>query len=387
MSSGVERSERPTKNTPTTVSWGIHTRHDDTHVPPQSTRPAEPPCIPHGGPWIGGPGARDRPDAGDVRPISPVPAPRDWSRPEPVQYPDPDIIALDPRFRRYIVGNTVIKRLHIGTLWAEGPAWNGVGRYLVWSDIPNNVQMRWIEEDGRVTVFRNPSGYSNGNTFDYEGRQLSCEHGGRRVVRYEPNGTVTVIAEKFQGKRLNSPNDVVVHPDGSIWFTDPTYGIRGNYEGFKGEQELKEAVYRAEPKTGQLDKVTDEVGGPNGICFSPDYKKLYVADTGMPRDIKVWDVDGKTLRNGKRFVQLDIPGTGAPSAADGIRCDADGNIWAGARPGVQVVAPTGERIGMIRLPETCANVCFGGLRRNRLFMTASQSLYVVYVETTGAHIA
>jgi gluconolactonase len=319
-------------------------------------------------------------------PISPVPTPRDWSRQDPVQYPDPDIVALDPRFRRYIVGNTVIRRLHFGTLWAEGPAWNGVGRYLVWSDIPNNVQMRWIEEDGRVTTFHNPSGYSNGNTFDYEGRQLSCEHGGRRVVRYEPNGTIIVIAEKFQGKKLNSPNDIVVHPDGGIWFTDPTYGIRGNYEGFKAEQESKEAVYRADPKTGQLEKVTDEVGQPNGICFSPDYKKLYVADTGT-RETKVWDIDGKTLRNGKRFVQLDIPGTGAPSAADGIRCDVDGNIWAGARPGVQVIAPSGERIGMIRLPETCANVCFGGSRRNRLFMTSSQSLYAVYVETTGAHIA
>jgi gluconolactonase len=320
-------------------------------------------------------------------PISPVPSARDWSRQDPVQYPDPDIVALDPRFRRYIVNNTVIRRVHFGTLWAEGPAWNGVGRFLVWSDIPNNVQMRWIEEDGRVTTFRNPSGYSNGNTFDYEGRQLSCEHGGRRVVRYEPNGTTTVIAEKYQGKRLSSPNDIVVHPDGGIWFTDPTYGIRGNYEGFKGEQELKEAVYRVDGKTGQIDKVTDEAGGPNGICFSPDYKKLYVADTGAPRDIKVYDVDGKTLRNGKRFVQLDIPGSGAPSAADGIRCDVDGNVWAGARPGVQVIAPGGERIGMIRLPETCANVCFGGLRRNRLFMAASQSLYVVYVETTGAHIA
>ena len=319
-------------------------------------------------------------------PISPVPTPRDWSRHDPVQYPDPDIVALDPRFRRYIVGNTVIRRLHFGTLWAEGPAWNGVGRYLVWSDIPNNVQMRWIEEDGRVTTFHNPSGYSNGNTFDYEGRQLSCEHGGRRVVRYEPNGTVTVIAEKFQGKKLNSPNDIVVHPDGGIWFTDPTYGIRGNYEGFKAEQESKEAVYRADPKTGQLEKVTDEVGQPNGICFSPDYKKLYVADTGT-RETKVWDIDGKTVRNGKRFVQLDIPGTGTPSSADGIRCDVDGNIWAGARPGVQVIAPSGERIGMIRLPETCANVCFGGSRRNRLFMTSSQSLYAVYVETTGAHIA
>jgi gluconolactonase len=320
-------------------------------------------------------------------PISPVPTPRDWSRQEPLQYPDPDIVALDPSFRRYIIFNTPIKRLHLGTLWAEGPAWNGVGRYLVWSDIPNNLQMRWIEDDGRVTTFRNPSGYSNGNTFDYEGRQLSCEHGGRRVVRYEPNGSMTVIADKFQGKRLNSPNDVAVHPDGGIWFTDPFYGIRGNYEGFKADQESKEAVYRADAKTGQVDKVTDEVGQPNGICFSPDYKKLYVADTGMPRDIKVWDVDGGTLKTGKQFIQLDIPGTGAPSAADGIRCDVDGNVWAGARPGVQVIAPSGQRIGMIRLPETCANVCFGGARRNRLFMTASQSLYAVYVETMGAHIA
>jgi gluconolactonase len=319
--------------------------------------------------------------------ISPVPTPRDWSRLEPIAYPDPDIIALDPRFRQYIIFNTSIKRHHIGTLWAEGPAWSGVGRFLVWSDIPNNVQMRWIEEDGRVTTYRNPSGYSNGNTFDYEGRQLSCEHGGRRVVRYEPNGTMTTIAERFDGKRLNSPNDIVVNPDGGIWFTDPSYGIRGNYEGFKGQQESKEAVYRVDAKTGQIAKVTDEVGQPNGLCFSPDYKKLYVADTGMPRDIKVWDVDGGRLVNGRRFTQFDVPGTNQPSAADGIRCDADGNIWAGARPGVQVFAPNGERIGMIRLPETCANVCFGGARRNRLFMVASQSLYSVYVETTGAHIA
>jgi len=319
--------------------------------------------------------------------VSPVPSTRDFSRLEAVQYPDPDIIALTPAFRRYIVNNTVIRRMHIGTLWAEGPAWNGNGQYLVWSDIPNNVQMRWINEDSRVTTFRNPSGYSNGNTFDYEGRQLSCEHGGRRVARYERDGTVTTIADKFQGKKLNSPNDIVVSPDGGIWFTDPFYGIRGNYEGFKGEQESKEAVYRVDGKTGQIAKVTDEVGQPNGLCFSPDYKKLYVADTGMPRDIKVWDVDGQSLRNGKRLVQLDIPGTSTPSAADGIRCDADGNIWAGARPGVQVIAPTGEPIGMIRLPETCANVCFGGPRRNRLFMTASQSLYSVYVETVGAHIA
>jgi len=320
-------------------------------------------------------------------PVSPIPTPRDWNKTDPLQYPDPDIVALDNRFRRYIVGNTAIRRLHFGTQWAEGPAWNGVGRYLVWSDIPNNVQMRWAEEDGRVTVFRNPSGYSNGNTFDFEGRQLSCEHGGRRVVRYEHNGTITVVADKFAGKRLNSPNDIAVHPDGSIWFTDPIYGIRGNYEGFKSESETKEAVYRVDGKTLLGDKVTDDANQPNGICFSPDYRKVYIADTGTGRDIRVYDVDGKSLRNGKRFVQLDIPGTGAPSAADGIRCDADGNVWAGARPGVQVIAPDGTRIGMIRLPETCANVCFGGSRRNRLFMAASQSLYAVYVETTGAHFA
>jgi gluconolactonase len=320
-------------------------------------------------------------------PISPVATPRDWSGQTPMAYPDPDIVALDPRFRRYVIFNNAIKRLHVGTSWAEGPAWNGVGKYLVWSDIPADAQMRWIEDDARVTTFRNPSGFSNGNTFDYEGRQLSCEHGGRRVVRYEANGAVTVIADKFQGKRLNSPNDVVVHPDGGVWFTDPSYGIRGNYEGFKADSETKEAVYRADPKTGQVEKVVDQVDQPNGLCFSPDYKKLYVADTGMSRDIKSFDVDGRALRNGKRHVQLDIPGTGAPSAADGMRCDADGNIWAGARPGVQIIAPNGDRIGMIRLPETCANVCFGGARRNRLFMTASQSLYAVYVDTTGGHIA
>ena len=247
--------------------------------------------------------------------------------------------------------------------------------------------MRWIEEDGRVTVFRNPSGYSNGNTFDFEGRQLSCEHGGRRVVRYESNGTITVIADKFQGKRLNSPNDIVVHPDGSIWFTDPTYGINGNYEGFKADKELKEAVYRVDPKTGQMDKDHRRDERPNGICFSPDYKKLYVADTGTGREIRVCDLDGKTARNGKRFVQLDVPGSGAPAAADGIRCDVDGNLWAARVPACRSSRPTANRIGMIRLPENCANICFGGTKRNRLFMAASQSLYVVYVQTTGAHIA
>ncbi len=317
--------------------------------------------------------------------ISPVPVRQDWSGNTVVQYPDPDIVVLDERFRKYIVNNTSIKRLYTGALWSEGPAWNGVGRYLVWSDIPNNVQMRWAEEDGHVSVFRNNSGYSNGNTFDYEGRELSCEHGGRRVVRYEYNGSVTVIADKYQGKRLNSPNDISVHPDGSVWFTDPPFGIRGNYEGFKAPSEVKPAVYRVD-KSGQMDMITDEMAGPNGVCFSHDYKKVYIADTAG-REIRVYDLDGKNARNGKRFVVLDIPGTGEPSAADGMRVDTDGNLWCGARPGVQVVTPNGERIGFIRLPETCANVAFGGQKRNRLFMAASSSLYTVYVETQGAHIA
>lgn len=313
--------------------------------------------------------------------------PRDWSGATPLRYPDPDLIALDPRFQRYILFNTPIRRHHTGTLWAEGPAWNGVGRYLVWSDIPNNRQLRWIEDDGRVTEFRNPSGNSNGNTFDHEGRQISCEHGGRRVVRYEYDGSVTVIADSFDGKPLNSPNDAVVATDGSVWFTDPPYGIRGNYEGSQAESELPFAVYRVDSANAQITRVTDEIGAPNGLCFAPDYSQLYVADTGSGREIKVWDVDGSRLRNGRRHAQLTLPGTDSVTSADGIRCDVDGNIWAGARPGVQIIAPDGDTIGIIRLPEVCANVCFGGTRRNRLFMTASQSLYSVYVGVRGAGIA
>jgi gluconolactonase len=285
-------------------------------------------------------------------------------------------------------------------LWAEGPAWNGVGRYLVFSDIPNNVQMRCLEEDSHVSVFRSPSGYSNGNTFDYQGRQLSCEHGNRRVVRYEHNGSVTVLADKWNGKPLNAPNDIVVHPDGGIWFSDPGYGILAAYEGEKrADLQLKEAVYRIDDKTGQMTMVSDELFKANGLCFSPDYKKLYICDTGSthypnaPNLIQVYDVvDGTKLTGGRRFISTELPGKGS-GMADGIRADKDGNIWAGmgwvgaGYDGVHIFDPEGQRIGMILLPEICANICFGGPKRNRLFMAAAQSLYAVYVETQGAHIA
>jgi gluconolactonase len=197
---------------------------------------------------------------------------RDWSGKTPIHYPDPDIIVLDKRFAKYKIGSAAIERLYTGLLWAEGPAWNGGGRYLIFSDIPSNVQMRWLEEDGHVSVFRSPSNNANGSTFDWEGRLLTCEHNTRRVVRFEHDGALTVLAERWQGKPFNAPNDIVVHPDGGIWFSDPGYGILTNYEGHLAPLELKEAVYRIDGRTGKIDLVTDEGYKPNGLCFTPDYK-------------------------------------------------------------------------------------------------------------------
>ncbi len=242
---------------------------------------------------------------------------RDWAGHEPIHYPDPDVVTIDKSFAKYKINSAAIERVYTGLRWAEGPAWSGVGNYLVFSDIPNNRQMRWVEDDGHVSVLRQPSSYSNGNTFDWEGRQLSCEHQTRRVVRYERDGKVTVLADSWKGKRLNAPNDIVVHPDGGIWFSDPGYGILSLYEGGRMPMEIKEAVYRIDGKTGKMEMVSDELFKPNGVCFSPDYKKLYICDTGAthypeaPKIIQVYDVvDGKTLRNGRRFVSMELAGKG-----------------------------------------------------------------------------
>lgn len=337
---------------------------------------------------------------------------------------DPDVLIVDPAFSQYAQPNSAITRLWTGALWAEGPAWNAQGRYLVFSDIPNNRQMRWLEDDGRVTVFRSPSNNSNGNMFDFQGRQISCEHLTRRVVRYELDGSVTVLADRFEGKRLNSPNDVAPHPDGSLWFTDPPYGGQ-LYEGAPdvpggpsnaagrlnprvgqppeigdGRRELPTNVYRLDP-SGRLDVVVrdEDLPDPNGLCFSPDYRRLYVASTGKgPGDYRpggtgnifVFDVgDDNRLSNQREFTSCIVDGVSCQ--ADGLRCDVDGNVWAPSNAGravgysgVTVWAPDGRLIGRIRLPEVCGNLTFGGPKRNRLFMAASQSIYAVYVNTQGA---
>ena len=363
-----------------------------------------------------------------VEPRSTVTEPRRSFGPdaEPnVYFWDPDLVAADDRFWGVMQPNAPIERLWTGALWAEGPAWNAVGKFLVWSDIPNNRQLRWLDEDGHVTErFRYPSGNSNGNTFDHEGRQLSCEHLNRRVVRYELDGSATVVADRFEGKRFNSPNDVVAHTDGSYWFTDPPYGGQlyegapdaaggpsnrdGRFDPTLGQppgigdyvREMETAVYRVDPQ-GTVTRVATEADAPdpNGLCFSPDERTLYVASTGKgPGDegpggqgqIFAFDVgDDATLTNGRVFTDCMVDGV--KCGPDGLRCDVAGNLWASSNAGrnvgysgVTVWAPDGTLLGRIRLPEITGNVCFGGPKRNRLFMCASQSLYSVYTGTQGA---
>jgi gluconolactonase len=302
-------------------------------------------------------------------------------------YPDPAIEILSPAFARYRIFNAAVERLATGFRWCEGPVWFGDARSLIWSDIPNNRMMRWDEESGAVSVFRKPSNNSNGNTRDRQGRLVTCEHGGRRVTRTEHDGALTILVDRFDGKPLNSPNDVVVKSDGSVWFTDPPFGILGNYEGTAATPELHPNVYRFDPASGRTTIAADDMNAPNGLCFSPDERRLYVVDSrAVPNPlIRVYEVasDGTRLADGGTFYD-----GGAGSAPDGFRCDTDGNLWCGwgmgaGKDGVLVLSPAGEPVGRIALPERCANLCFGGLKRNRLFMAASQSLYALYINTQG----
>jgi gluconolactonase len=302
------------------------------------------------------------------------------------RYPDPSVKVLDPSFNKYRLGLAGVERIAHGTRWNEGPVYFGDGRYLLWSDIPNNRIMRWDEPTGRVSVFRRPSNNANGNTRDRQGRLVTCEHDTRRLTRTEYDGTITVLADKFDGKPLNSPNDVVVKSDDSIWFTDPPFGILGNYEGHTATPELPTNVYRLD-KTGRLTVATGEINRPNGLAFSPDESKLYVVEAALnPRVIQMFDVtdNGTKLANKRAFVSAEPGGT-----PDGFRVDVDGNLWCGwgmgnaQQDGVKVFDPSGKPIGFIALPERCANVCFGGPKRNRLFMAASHSVYSLYVNTQG----
>jgi gluconolactonase len=303
-----------------------------------------------------------------------------------LRYPDSAVAILHPGFAKYRLMAAGVERIATGMRWAEGPVWFGDARALLWSDIPNDRIMRWDEETGAVSVFRKPSNNANGNARDLQGRLVTCEHDSRRVTRTEYDGSITVICDRFDGKRLNSPNDVVVKSDGSIWFTDPMFGILGFYEGHVDTSELAMAVYRVDGATGDVCVVADDILAPNGLAFSPDEKILYVVESrAEPRRLLAYDVVGDGTRLAGRRVFIDAGPDGTP---DGFRVDVDGNLWCGwgmsaALDGVRVFNPAGEPIGHVHLPERCANLTFGGRHRNRLFMAASHSVYALYVNTQG----
>ena len=303
-----------------------------------------------------------------------------------LRYPDPSVRSLAPAFDRMRLALASVEKLADGCRWSEGPVYFGDGRYLLWSDIPNNRILRWDETTGATSVFRTPSNFANGNTRDRQGRLITCEHGGRRISRTEYDGTITTVVDRVDGKRLNSPNDVVVRSDGSIWFTDPMFGLMSDYEGHIAVSERAPAVYRVDGQTGAVTVMTDEIEGPNGLAFSPDEKTLYViASRASPRKINAFDV----VDDGRRITRNRILIDAGPGTPDGFRLDTQGNLWCGwgmgdaELDGVRVFTPEGEPIGHIHLPERCANVCFGGPKRNRLFMAASHGLYALYVNAQG----
>lgn len=311
------------------------------------------------------------------------------------RYPDPSVQVLDPSFGKYRIYSSSVEQLATGMRWAEGPVWFGDGRYLLLSDIPNNRIVRWDEATGQASTFRASAGYTNGLARDNQGRLIACEHLGRRVTRTEYDGSITVLADRFEDKRLNSPNDLAVSRDGSIWFTDPPFGISGHYEGEKAKSELPHGVYRIDGATGKLSRVLDDLPFPNGIAFTADGKNLYLVgrNTQGARFIFRYDVSA----DGRLSNKTTVFDGGTTGTLDGIKCDEDGNIWAGwgsatnangalssDMDGVICINPAGKIIGHIRLPERCANLCFGGAKGNRLFMASSHSLYAVHVETRGA---
>jgi gluconolactonase len=308
---------------------------------------------------------------------------QDWTPSQ--RYPDPAVVVIDESFAKYRLPLAKIERLATGFRWAEGPVWMGDSRSLLWSDVPGDRIYRWDESTGDTSVFRGPSGNANGNTRDRQGRLLTCEHGHRRVSRTEYDGRVTSLADRYEGKRLNSPNDIVCKSDGSIWFTDPSFGILGFYEGEKAAPELPTHVYRLDP-SGTLSVVAEGINMPNGLAFSPDESILYIVESrSVPRAILAYDVSKEGKLSNRRTV-IDAGPKGTP---DGFRLDVDGNLWCGwgmgeaGLDGVHVFNPAGKLIGRIDLPERCANLCFGGVHRNRLFMAASTSVYSLYVNTQG----